>query len=41
MTKPNDGAEVAEQATRLDYHDRLFLRLDDRMGFVKVAEIVS
>jgi two-component system LytT family response regulator len=41
LGKPNDGAELAELVARLDYHDRLFLRLDDRMGFVKVAEIVS
>lgn len=41
LSKPNDGAELAEPVGRLDYHDRLFLRLDDRMGFVKVAEIVS
>ena len=34
--EPEDG-----KVTRLEYQDRLFLRLDDRMGFVKVAEIVS
>ena len=28
-------------AGRLEYEDRLFLRLDDRMGFVKVADIVA
>ena len=40
---PNgDALEAAATTTsRLDYHDRLFLRLDDRMGFVKVADIVS
>jgi two-component system LytT family response regulator len=36
---PNESAPPP--ASRLDYHDRLFLRLDDRMGFVKVADIVS
>lgn len=41
LVKPNDGSVVAEPVARLDYQDRLFLRLDDRMGFVKVAEIVS
>jgi two-component system LytT family response regulator len=38
---PNDEAAATPAATRLDYQDRLFLRLDDRMGFVKVADIVS
>jgi two-component system LytT family response regulator len=38
---PNDAAAATTAATRLDYQDRLFLRLDDRMGFVKVADIVS
>jgi two-component system LytT family response regulator len=38
LTKPN---ESPPPASRLDYADRLFLRLDDRMGFVKVADIVS
>ena len=38
---PNDDAAATPAATRLDYQDRLFLRLDDRMGFVKVADIVS
>jgi two-component system LytT family response regulator len=38
---PNDDGAPAVPAPRLDYHDRLFLRLDDRMGFVKVADIVS
>jgi two-component system LytT family response regulator len=41
LVKPNDGGVRAEPVGRLDYQDRLFLRLDDRMGFVKVAEIVS
>ena len=41
LSVPNDDAAPARLATRLDYHDRLFLRLDDRMGFVKVADIVS
>jgi two-component system LytT family response regulator len=42
LAKPNDDAGGVEPPpTRLDYQDRLFLRLDDRMGFVKVAEIVS
>ena len=36
---PNEADEA--KVTRLEYQDRLFLRLDDRMGFVKVAEIVS
>jgi two-component system LytT family response regulator len=35
----DDGA-LPPAAARLDYNDRLFLRLDDRMGFVKVAEVV-
>ena len=39
LAEPNESADGP--ATRLDYHDRLFLRLDDRMGFVKVADIVS
>jgi len=38
---PNDEQPAPEATPRLNYHDRLFLRLDDRMGFVKVAEIVS
>ncbi len=38
---PNDRLGDAPAPTRLDYQDRLFLRLDDRMGFVKVADIVS
>ena len=37
---PNVDSD-APAPTRLDYQDRLFLRLDDRMGFVKIAEIVS
>jgi two-component system, LytTR family, response regulator len=37
---PNVDAD-APAPTRLDYQDRLFLRLDDRMGFVKIADIVS
>ena len=40
LATPNDSA-ASRAAPRLDYADRLFLRLDDRMGFVKVAEIVS
>jgi two-component system, LytTR family, response regulator len=39
LATPNELDEA--KVTRLDYQDRLFLRLDDRMGFVKVAEIVS
>ena len=38
---PNDGLADASTEPKLDYHDRLFLRLDDRMGFVKVADIVT
>jgi two-component system LytT family response regulator len=38
---PNDDATATPVSSRLDYQDRLFLRLDDRMGFVKVADIVS
>ena len=41
LGKPNDGGAATGQAPKLDYQDRLFLRLDDRMGFVKVADIVS
>ena len=41
LGKPNDGSVGAAVAPKLDYRDRLFLRLDDRMGFVKVADIVS
>jgi two-component system LytT family response regulator len=45
LAAPNDAppaaAPAAPPAPRLDYRDRLFLRLDDRMGFVTVAEIVS
>jgi two-component system LytT family response regulator len=42
LAGPNDPLPSdTGPAPRLDYHDRLFLRLDDRMGFVKVAEIVS
>ena len=37
---PNVASD-APAPTRLDYQDRLFLRLDDRMGFVKIADIVS
>ena len=37
---PND-ASSAESTARLTMQDRLFLRLDDRMGFIKVADIVS
>jgi two-component system LytT family response regulator len=39
LAAPNEGDDG--KVTRLEYQDRLFLRLDDRMGFVKVAEIVS
>ena len=39
LAAPNETEEG--KVTRLEYQDRLFLRLDDRMGFVKVAEIVS
>jgi two-component system LytT family response regulator len=38
---PNDGVAGQTAAPKLDYQDRLFLRLDDRMGFVKVADIVT
>jgi len=39
---PNDGTSAGNgPASKLDYQDRLFLRLDDRMCFVKVADIVS
>ena len=38
---PNDDDASRADVTRLDYHDRLFLRLDDRMGFVKVADIMA
>jgi len=42
LVRPNvDTDGSGSPATRLDYQDRLFLRLDDRMGFVKVADIVS
>ena len=41
LSAPTDDAALTQPAPRLDYHDRLFLRLDDRMGFVKVADIVS
>jgi two-component system LytT family response regulator len=41
LAAPNAESEAPAPATRLDYQDRLFLRLDDRMGFVKVADIVS
>jgi two-component system LytT family response regulator len=42
LAGPNDRLPSdTGPAPRLDYQDRLFLRLDDRMGFVKVAEIVS
>src|SRR5690349_11346598 len=41
LTRPNESDPATPLPTaKLDYHDRLFLRLDDRMGFVKVAEIV-
>jgi two-component system, LytTR family, response regulator len=38
---PNDGLSGPATGAKLDHQDRLFLRLDDRMGFVKVADIVS
>jgi two-component system LytT family response regulator len=42
LAGPNEETDGSgPPTTRLDYQDRLFLRLDDRMGFVKVAEIVS
>jgi two-component system LytT family response regulator len=41
LGKPNDGTVGLPAGPRLEYQDRLFLRLDDRMGFVKVADIVS
>ena len=41
LALPNDHPVAGQPAARLDYQDRLFLRLDDRMGFVKVADIVS
>src|SRR5262245_36952157 len=34
LAAPNEPDEP--KVTRLEYQDRLFLRLDDRMGFVKV-----
>jgi len=40
LGEPNEPSPRAP-SPKLDYQDRLFLRLDDRMGFVKVAEIVS
>jgi two-component system LytT family response regulator len=41
LARPNDERSAAAPTPKLDYDDRLFLRLDDRMGFVKVADIVS
>jgi len=41
LARPNDGPTGSPVAPKLEYQDRLFLRLDDRMGFVKVADIVS
>jgi two-component system LytT family response regulator len=41
LGKPNDDLAGPSTVPKLDYQDRLFLRLDDRMGFVKVADIVS
>src|SRR4051812_35580498 len=38
---PNDGLVDSSGGPKLDYQDRLFLRLDDRMSFVKVADIVT
>ena len=37
---PNDGA-ADQLAPKLTVQDRLFLRLDDRMGFIKVGDMVS
>ena len=37
---PND-VESDQSPQKLTVQDRLFLRLDDRMGFIKVADIVS
>jgi len=41
LGKPNDWVAAPSTEPKLAYQDRLFLRLDDRMGFVKVAEIAS
>jgi two-component system, LytTR family, response regulator len=42
LAAPIDDTVVGTSSPpRLDYQDRLFLRLDDRMGFVRVADIVS
>ena len=41
LAAPHDYAVATPASTRLDYPDRLFLRLHDRMGFVKVADTVS
>src|SRR5262245_38525085 len=42
LASPNDDTAVGTSSPpKLDYRDRLFLRLDDRMGFVRVADIVS
>ena len=41
LGKPNAGVAAPSTEPKLAYQDRLFLRLDDRMGFVKVAEIAS
>ena len=41
LAAPNDDPVVGASPPRLEYQDRLFLRLDDRMGFVRVADIVS
>jgi two-component system, LytTR family, response regulator len=41
LAAPNDDTTPGAPPPRLDYQDRLFLRLDDRMGFVKVADIAS
>ena len=42
LALPNDETTAGTSSPpKLDYQDRLFLRLDDRMGFVRVADIVS
>jgi len=41
LGRPNDDLAGPPGEPKLDYQDRLFLRLDDRMGFVKVADIVA
>jgi len=41
LGRPNDGVAGPATESKLNYQDRLFLRLDDRMGFVKVADIAT